>query len=103
MTAVRTRERPARAGADADNAAADAGSLGFRQLEIEVLPDGTVKRPDAAKFLGRRPQTLARWAARGVGPPYFLLGKFAFYPLAGLKAYKAKHSVERLPKQPDLI
>ena len=78
-------------------------ALGFRQVEVEVLPDQTLKRPDAAVFsaCGRR-----RCRA---GPPaasarrIFRLGKFVFYRLADLQAFKARHSVERLPKQPDLI
>jgi hypothetical protein len=116
-TMAETRGRPAaaragagasagtRAGTDADaGAAADGGgAVGLRQVEAEVLPDGTLKRSEAAKFLGHNPQTLARWAVRGEGPPYFRLGKFVFYRLADLKAYKAKHAVERLPKQPDLL
>ena len=68
-----------------------------------MLPDQTLKRKDAAAFLGVRPATLSRWAVRGEGPPYFRLGKFVFYRLADLKAYKAKHAVERPPKQPELL
>lgn len=98
-----TRERPAAAHASADADADVAEAPGLRQVEAEVLPDGTLRRSEAAKFLGRKTQTLARWAVRGEGPPYFRLGKFVFYPLAGLKAYKAKHAVERLPKQPELL
>jgi predicted DNA-binding transcriptional regulator AlpA len=97
------RERPAAARAGAPAPADAAGALGLRQVEAEVLPDGTLKRPEAAKFLGHKPQTLARWAVRGEGPPYFRLGKFVFYRLADLVAYKAKRAVERLPKQPDLL
>ncbi len=86
-----------------DLSANTAGALGLRQVEAEVLPDGTLRRPDAAAFLGVRPQTLSRWAVRGEGPPYFRLGKFVFYRLADLVAYKAKRAVERLPKQPELL
>ena len=68
-----------------------------------MLPDQTLRRKDAALLLGVRPATLARWAARGEGPPYFRLGKFVFYRLADIMAFKAKHGVERLPRQPDLI
>jgi len=96
-----TRERPAAARAGAPAGAA--GALGLRQVEAEVLPDQTLKRKDAAAFLGVRPATLSRWAVRGEGPAYFRLGKFVFYRLADLVAYKAKHAVERPPIQADLL
>lgn len=85
-----------------DHAAA-AASIGLPQVEAEVLPDQTLKRKDAAAFLGVRPPTLSRWAVRGEGPAYFRLGKFVFYRLADLVAYKAAHSVERPPIQADLL
>lgn len=119
MTTAQTRERSLLAGTDvseelrayleaakspgADAAGADAGNSGLRQVEVEVLPDGTLKRPAAAAFLGVRPATLARWAVRGCGPPFFRLSKFTYYRLADLQAFKARHSVERLPRQEDLL
>lgn len=103
-TMADTRERPAAARASAGAPAAAAGdAVGLRQVEAEVLPDQTLKRKDAAAFLGVRPQTLSRWAVRGEGPAYFRLGKFVFYRLADLVAYKARHAVERPPKQPELL
>lgn len=81
----------------------EAGALDLVRIKATVLPDQTLKRKDAALLLGVRPATLARWAARGEGPRYFRCGKFVFYKLADLMAFRAKHSVERLPKQPDLL
>lgn len=80
-----------------------ARALDLRRVAVTVLPDQTLKRKDAALLLGVRPATLARWAARGEGPPYFRLGKFAYYRLADLRAYIARHAVEWAPKQPDLL
>ncbi len=99
----RTRDpRPgASSGAGAD--AADAGNSGLRQVEVLVLPDGTLRRPAAAAFLGLRPATLSRWAARGVGPPFFRLSKFCYYRLCDLESYKRKFAVERRPRQDDLL
>jgi hypothetical protein len=81
----------------------DVGALELRRVAATVLPDQTLKRKDAALLLGVRPATLARWAARREGPPYFRCQKFVFYRLSDLRDWKAKHSVERLPKQPDLL
>lgn len=94
MTTAQTREG-LRPGADTG---ADTGALGLRQVEVEVLPDQTLKRPAAAAFLGLRPATLSRWAARGVGPPFFRLSKFCYYRLLDLEAYKRAHRIERLPR-----
>ena len=53
---------------------------------IEVLPSGLVSRREAARYLGRGPNTLARWASHGVGPPFVLVQRRAFYRLTDLQA-----------------
>jgi hypothetical protein len=40
------------------------------ELRIEVAPDGTLSRRDAARLLRRSPFTLRNWALTGKGPGY---------------------------------
>ena len=55
------------------------------QLTIAVLPNGLVSRSEAAKFLGRKPVTLAAWATEKRGPePINVQGRI-FYRLEDLK------------------
>ena len=56
---------------------------------IEVLPSGGVSRREAARYLGRGPNTLARWATHGVGPPFVLVQRRAFYRLEDLQRMTA--------------
>jgi hypothetical protein len=58
-------------------------------LQVEVLPDGRMDRGNAAKYLGRRPQTLRIWAMQGKGPKPHNVGGRAFYYLHELDAYVA--------------
>jgi hypothetical protein len=58
-------------------------------LGVRVLADGRMDRANAAKYLGRRPNTLAIWAMRGKGPPPHNVGGRAFYYLHELDAYVA--------------
>jgi hypothetical protein len=46
-------------------------------------------RANAAKYLGRRPQTLAVWAVNGKGPKPHKVGGRPFYYLHELDAYVA--------------
>ncbi len=59
---------------------------------IEVLPSGLVSRREAARYLGRGSNTLARWATHGVGPPFVLVQRRAFYRLTDLQAFTAGDS-----------
>ena len=38
-------------------------------VHIRMLPNGRMDRKNAAKYLGRKPKTLAMWALAGKGPP----------------------------------
>jgi hypothetical protein len=56
---------------------------------IRILADGRMDRANAAKYLGRRPQTLAVWAMHGKGPRPHNVGGRTFYFLDDLDAYVA--------------
>jgi hypothetical protein len=43
------------------------------EVRIRVLPDGRLTREDAAKYLGRKPKTLAMWHLQRKGPPSILV------------------------------
>jgi len=42
-------------------------------VRVRVLPDGRMDRENAARYLGRRPKTLAMWAWHGKGPRLIML------------------------------
>lgn len=48
-----------------------------------------LKPNEAARELGRRPQTLARWRCEGVGPAFLRLNGRCYYDSADIEAYKA--------------
>ena len=48
-------------------------------IRIRVLPDGRMDRENAAKYLGRKPKTLAMWHLEGRGPKSVLIGGRRFY------------------------
>ena len=48
-------------------------------IRIRVLPDGRMDRENAAKYLGRKPKTLAMWQLQGRGPKSVLIGGRRFY------------------------
>jgi hypothetical protein len=62
-------------------------------LTVEVLPDGRMDRANAAKFIGRSPQTLRIWSVHGKGPPAYTVGGRAYYYFADLEAYVAAELV----------
>jgi hypothetical protein len=63
------------------------GQAVVRQVEVEVLPDGSVVPDQAALFLGNTPDTLKTWRKRGVGPRYVIRGRSVFYRLPWLVEY----------------
>ncbi len=59
-----------------------------QQEVVRVLPDGRVAREDSAKFLGRKPKTLAEWSRLGIGPMPRKCGGRIFYYLRDLEAFR---------------
>jgi hypothetical protein len=51
------------------------------RVQCEVLPDGRMHDKEAAKYIGRKPQTLANWRARNYGPRWIRVGGRIFYYL----------------------
>ncbi len=37
----------------------------IEQVRVRILPDGRMDRRNAAKYLGKKPKTLAMWALEG--------------------------------------
>ena len=56
-------------------------------IRIRVLPDGRMDRENAAKYLGRKPKTLAMWQLEGRGPESILVGGRRFYYRETLDAF----------------
>jgi len=52
---------------------------GMEQIRVRVLPDGRMTRDDAARYLGHKPKTLARWHLEGTGPRSVRVGGRRFY------------------------
>lgn len=59
----------------------------IEQDGMNVLPSGLVDRKDAARYLGRRPQTLAHWACNDKGPPFVTVMGRVFYRVEDLRAF----------------
>ena len=57
------------------------------QVRVRVLPDGRITRGDAARYLGLKERTLARWAMQGKGPPVLRVGGRCFYRRADLDRF----------------
>jgi len=73
-----------------------------RFIEVErvrVLPDGRMDRANAAKYLGRKPKTLAMWALQGKGPRPHNVGGRPFYYLTELEEFVATED-QMLPAAP---
>ena len=56
-------------------------------VRVRVLPGGRMDRENAAKYLGRKPKTLAMWALTGKGPPVHKAGGRCFYMQDALDAF----------------
>ena len=48
-------------------------------IRVRILPDGRMDRKNAARYLGRKPKTLAMWTMQGRGPPAHKAGGRVFY------------------------
>ncbi len=59
----------------------------IEQVRVRVLPDGRMDRVNAAKYLGRKPKTLAMWSMDGKGPPWVRVGGRIFYFKENLDAF----------------
>jgi hypothetical protein len=62
----------------------------IERIGVLVLPDGSLDRWNASRFLGRSTKTLAQWKMRGKGPPCTrdAAGR-CWYQLSDLVAFKA--------------
>ncbi len=62
----------------------------LRQIEVEVFPDGTMTRENAARYLGISRHTLATWAHLKTGPRYMKLRRKSYYRKSDLDDWKAE-------------
>lgn len=81
LASVTTPERPTTVPA--------AGNVVLREIEVEIFPDGTMTRENAARYLGISVHTLAGWAHLKTGPRYMKLRRKTYYRKADLDAWKA--------------
>lgn len=51
----------------------------IESVRVRVLPDGRMDRENAAKYLSRKPKTLAIWSSKGKGPRCHKAGGRCFY------------------------
>ena len=51
----------------------------IENVRVRVLPDGRMDRENAARYLGRKPKTLAMWLMNGKGPSPTKVGGRIFY------------------------
>lgn len=54
---------------------------------MTVLDEPLLPAEDAAKHLKVKPQTMASWRCRGIGPEYVRVGKLIFYKPSQLRRY----------------
>ncbi len=48
-------------------------------VRVRILPNDRLNRENAARYLDRKPKTLAMWATEGKGPPAHKAGGRVFY------------------------
>lgn len=63
------------------------GEMNLEVAKVHVLPDGRMTRQNAARYLGRKPKTLAMWAVQGKGPRVTKVMGRCFYYKAVLEAF----------------
>ena len=56
-------------------------------IKLKILHDGRMGREEAARYLGMKPQTLAKWVTQGKGPRYVRVGGRVFYFKADLDSF----------------
>jgi hypothetical protein len=54
---------------------------------VTVLDEPLLPEEDAARELKVKPQTMAAWRYRGIGPRYIKVGKLVFYTPSFLREY----------------
>jgi hypothetical protein len=59
----------------------------IERVRVRVLPDGRVKREDAARYLGFATKTLANLQNQGIGPRAVKVRGRVFYYLDDLDAF----------------
>ena len=52
-----------------------------------VLPDGKMDSANAAKYVNRKPKTLAMWRMNGIGPEWSKCGGRVFYNKTALDLF----------------
>ena len=57
------------------------------RVRVRVLPDGRMRREDAARYLGHAAKTLAMWQLQGKGPRSVLVGGRRYYFKDDLDAF----------------
>jgi predicted DNA-binding transcriptional regulator AlpA len=57
------------------------------QVRVRVLPDGRMRREDAARYLGLASKTLSNLQLQGKGPKPIRLGHLVFYYKSDLDQY----------------
>ncbi len=62
-------------------------AVDVERVKVRVLPDGRMRRRDAARYIGVEDKTLANWHLMNKGPPSVLVGGRRFYYLAVLDAF----------------
>jgi predicted DNA-binding transcriptional regulator AlpA len=59
---------------------ASAESIAIEQVRVRVLPDGRMRREDAARYLGLASKTLSNLQLQGKGPrPIKISGRVFYY------------------------
>ncbi len=70
-----------------DGRPVEAVAVEIEPIRVRILPDGRMDRENAAKYLGRKPKTLAMWAMEAKGPPVSHVQGRCFYYKADLDAF----------------
>ena len=70
-----------------DGRVIEANHVEVEPIRVRVLPDGRLDRENAAKYLGRKPKTLAMWSMEGRGPRSVRVGGRVFYFKVALDAF----------------
>jgi len=56
-------------------------------VQVRLLPNGTMDSANAAKYVNRKPKTLAMWRMQGIGPEWSKCGGRVFYNKEALDAF----------------